>query len=360
MSFLFRRRPDIAREVERLSRHGVDEATRARLASWLSGAPERELFRANPRLIAERLGLAERPALRLLIQSLDQGLVTLSWEVQCPNCRFVDPAARELGQMRAEHSCPICKTRHATDADENVRVTFSADERLRPLGADADDLLFRQEIDARYGVLSGHTLLTFQTFRDLFPTQTLPAEESMLIRRVAILFTDLAGSTALYLRRGDPRAYELVRRHFDRLFVLVDAQGGVVVKTIGDAIMAAFSQPAQALQAALAMQQEVELLNADLRLEQPDVLILKIGLHVGPCISVNLNGRMDYFGTTVNTAARVQGVSQGADLALSQSVVEDQAVAPLLVGLELECSQILLKGFEAPMPVYRARLAAAR
>jgi class 3 adenylate cyclase len=359
MGFLFRRRPDIAAEVARLRRHAVDAPTCDRLAAWLAEAPPRELLRANPRLVAERLGLAERPALRLLVQALDQGLVTLSWEVECPSCRFVDPVSRELGRLRAEHTCPTCQTLHPTDADGNVRVTFSLDERLRDLSA-ADDPAFRQQVDARYGPVSGHALLTLQLFRDLFPTQTLPLEESMLIRRVAILFTDLAGSTGLYLRRGDPRAFELVRRHFDRLFALVDAHDGIVVKTIGDAIMGAFTDPAAAVRAALAMHQDIDELNAALGLAPPDALVLKVGVHVGPCISVTLNGRMDYFGTTVNAAARVQGASLGGDIAFSQAALDDPAIERMLASSALQSAELQLKGFEGPMRVWRLELPAQR
>lgn len=357
MQFIFRRRPDIHGEVAKLERYGIDEATCTRLANWLAG-PAREIFRANPRLIAERIGLPERQVIRVLLHALTLGLVTLRWELRCPACGTVDPFADSLEQLHSSHDCPACRTNYRLDADDNVRVTFSADERLRPLDTGADDPVFRAEVDARHGIVTGHCLLTIQAFRDLFPNQTMPPSESMLIRRVAILFTDLAGSTALYVRRGDPRAFELVRQHFDRLFQAIDDHEGVVIKTIGDAVMGAFTSPAAAVRAACVMHEAVASLNEHLRLEPSDRLVLKVGLHVGPSISVNLNGRMDYFGTTVNTAARVQGTSKGNDIALSAAAFDDPEVAALLEGRMLDQAELLLKGLDAPMLVHHLRLLA--
>ncbi|HAJ61292.1 MAG TPA: hypothetical protein DCP31_20205, partial [Cyanobacteria bacterium UBA8543] len=218
--------------------YNVNSSVRQQLTKFLQNSDSRELYRANPRMIANRLQLSESETLRLLVIALKEGLVTLNWEVQCscPTCRYLDFSPKGLIDLRTNHTCPKCFHVHPTDADEIVRVTFSIDERLRQLEPQADDPNFRTEIDARYGVVSGHRLMTLQTFRDLFPRETIPPNESLLIRRVAILFTDLAGSTALYVRQGDTRAYYLIRQHFDSLFRVVDEHNGAVVKTIGDAI----------------------------------------------------------------------------------------------------------------------------
>jgi class 3 adenylate cyclase len=353
MQHFFRRKPAIAAEIEKLAQYDVDAATRGRLGDWLTQAPAHEVLRANPRLIADRLQLDEPTTLRLLVAALAVGLVTLRWEIQCPACANVDGAACSLVDVRTQHTCPMCGNVHAVDADALVRVTFSIDERLRPLDATADVAAFRDQIDAQHGVVSGHRLLTLQTFRDLFPNQTLPPNESMLIRRVAILFTDLAGSTALYARRGDPRAFELVRQHFDILVTTVDQHGGAVVKTIGDAVMAAFTLPLAAMEAALAMHGAMNAFNQRLGLPAPDALMLKIGVHSGPCISVTLNGRTDYFGTTVNTAARIQDTSLPCGIAFSDALVTDPEVTALLASFPTQSSDRLLKGIDMPIAVYQ-------
>ena len=358
LNFIRRHKDAIASSVLALEAYAVPGAEQQRLTIFLQNSDSRELYRANPRRIAEHLQLSERETLRLLVIAVKQGLMTLNWEVQCPSCKGIDFSPKGLYDLRTSHTCacPDCKHVHATDADEQVRVTFSVDTRLRPLDAKANDPDFRASIDARYGVVSGHRLLTLQIFRDLFPRETIPPNESLVVQRVAILFTDLAGSTALYARRGDSRAYNLVRQHFALLFSIVDEHNGVVVKTIGDAVMAAFTDPADAVSAAIAMHQQLALLNQQLELSEDDLLILKIGIDVGPCISVTLNDRPDYFGTTVNTAARVQGTSKGNDIAMTDPVLKDPRAATLVQAYKSVGNELLLKGLDAPTLVHHLAL----
>ena len=325
LKFFSRHTQKIETDITALTAYGVTPGVQQRLLKFFQDSDSRKLHHANPRFIAAQLQLNERETLQLLVAALKEGLVTLNWEVQCPACLNIDFTPKTLFDLRTYHNCPGCHQSHPTNADNQVRVTFSIDQRLRRLGEEANDLNFRAKIDAQYGVVSGHRLLTLQTFRDLFPRETIPPNESLIVQRVAILFTDLTGSTALYSRRGDSQAYSLVRQHFNILFQAVDGHNGVVVKTIGDAVMAAFTVASDALEAAIAMHQKLTDLNQQLQLPQEDWLMLKIGIDAGPCISVTLNERPDYFGTTVNTAARVQGTSQGNDIACTNDVLSEPA-----------------------------------
>ena len=192
----------IVEAVEMLSRDEIGVVEQKNLITFLQNEDERSLFHANPHLISERLNLSEQDTLQLLVVALKEGIVTLHWDIQCPKCQGVDFAATQLCDLRTTHVCPACHHKHQSDADQQVRVTFSIDQRLRSLSESANDLKFRSQIDARYGIVSGHRLLTLQKFRDLFPRETIPPNESLLIRQVTILFTDLVGSTALYSQKG--------------------------------------------------------------------------------------------------------------------------------------------------------------
>lgn len=310
----------ISQAVASLSQYGISTIVQEDFIAFLQSQDTRSLYHTNPRLVAKQLKLSERETLKVLVVALKSGIVTLNWDIQCPKCQGVDFAANQLNKLTTWHTCPCCHYKHESDADQQVRVTFSIDERLRSLPAGSDDPEFRNHVDAKYGVVSGHCLLTVQIFRDLFPRETMPPNESLLIRQVTILFTDLAGSTALYSQKGDSQAYSLVNQHFNFLFEIVDQHNGAVIKTIGDAIMATFTSPDDGLKAAIAMQQEMQ--NFNRRIESSNnQLILKVGIHSGPCISVTLNDRSDYFGTTVNTAARVEGLSQGHDIVFTESLL---------------------------------------
>src|SRR5437899_2523581 len=116
-------------------------------------------------------------------------------------------------------------------------------------------------VSKRRPFLTAKRLLTNQTFRDLFRTDTLDVDQRLKITSLTFLFTDLKGSTALYERVGDLVAYDLVREHFHVLYDVVRAEAGAVVKTIGDAVMATFSTPDRALAAALRMREEMARIN---------------------------------------------------------------------------------------------------
>ena len=150
--------------------------------------------------------------------------------------------------------------------------------------------------------MSGGTLLARQSFRRLFRSERVDEREGLGIRQVTFLFTDLKGSTAMYERVGDLNAYALVREHFALLEAAVQEHFGAVVKTIGDAVMAVFSRPTDAVAAAVHILGEIERYNRE---HGEPGIILKIGAHCGPSIAVTLNDNLDYFGQTVNVAARV-------------------------------------------------------
>jgi class 3 adenylate cyclase len=200
--------------------------------------------------------------------------------------------------------------------------------------------------------LTAHEVTTLQLFRDLFGAETLRPGDEVAIEQVTLMFTDLRGSTALYGRLGDARAYALVREHFAYLAGTIRRHDGAIVKTIGDAVMAAFADPADAVRAALAVQRGVAAFN---RSSGWNAICIKLGLHAGPCIAVTLNERLDYFGSTVNLAARLQGRSEGDDVVFSAALVADAAVAPLLAELPLEAETATVKGFETPVRFYRLR-----
>ena len=196
-----------------------------------------------------------------------------------------------------------------------------------------------------------------QHFRDLFSDEVLRPGEEIGVQGVAVLFTDLVGSTAMYNRVGDAPSYALVREQFDFLQQIVRDHEGGIVKTIGDAIMAVFVDSAKAVKAALTIQRQIDTFNAG-HPNRP--LIIRLGLHHGPCIAVNLNGRLDYFGATVNLAARLEGQSKGRDVVIADKLRHDPAVAELLAGLPINIEQFetTVKGFDEHLVLYRLTWAA--
>jgi len=190
-----------------------------------------------------------------------------------------------------------------------------------------------------------------QVFRDLFATEALRPGQQISVGSLTIVFTDLRGSTQLYNTIGDAPAFGLVMTHFDVLREAVMNEGGAIIKTIGDAVMAVFPRPAPALRAMRRAQDEL------IRMPVQQPIQLKVGLHYGACIAVTLNERLDYFGSTVNRAARLEGFSSGMDVIVSQAVFDDPEVRAMLEQGELqaEAFETQLKGFADQDLLWRVR-----
>ncbi|HEX7896887.1 MAG TPA: DUF5939 domain-containing protein [Planctomycetota bacterium] len=197
---------------------------------------------------------------------------------------------------------------------------------------------------------------SLQEFRDLFPADAVAAGEELAVASLAVLFTDLKGSTDLYQREGDPRAFSFVQSHFRYLTEMVASSRGGVVKTMGDAIMATFGSARDAVEAAVRMQRGW----ADFQEGRPEGqgILLKVGVHHGASIAINNGGRLDYFGTTVNMAARVQGQATGGDVILTSYLADDPEVKAYLIreGLASEESRAWLKGLSGEHRLLRIRL----
>lgn len=228
-----------------------------------------------------------------------------------------------------------------------LRVQFEnrSDRRVLPALWVAGDTL-HSLLGHRKPFLTAKRLLTNQAFRDIYGTDTLDTNQRLKITSLTFLFTDLKGSTELYERVGDLAAFDLVRAHFGVLHEIVAAEAGAVVKTIGDAVMATFPTPDRALAAALRMREAMQKLNRD--------LVLKIGIHEGPCLAVVLNDRQDYFGQTVNIASRVQGLAMSPAIFATQSVVGNPRASAILEesGLKPVAQRSALRGITNEMAVY--------
>jgi class 3 adenylate cyclase len=410
-----------------------------RLGAHLVEAADTELERMRPRKLARLWGVAPRPVIETCLAAVREGLLTLRWDLVCPQCRGAKVMAASLDQLPQGAHCPSCNIDYERDFTRNVEVTFEPAPAVRDIGAgsyclaspllsehikvqrrlapgeraaiavtlpdgayrvrtvepggsaelvvaggkapeielgegepslgdtgEASEIVARNDRaqprtlvveDRRWAAdaLTAHEATTMQAFRDLFADAVLRPGDQVAIGRVAFLFTDIKGSSDLYNRVGDARAYGFVREHYAVLTRAVREHDGAVVKTIGDAVMAAFADPASALDAALAIRDAIARFNRELVAEPgADVaIVVKLGLHSGPCIAVTLNDRLDYFGRAVNLAARLQGESAGGDIVLSEAMAQEPAVAERLAALAPVAETARVKGFAEPIALRR-------
>jgi len=167
-------------------------------------------------------------------------------------------------------------------------------------------------------------LFASQEFRDLFSEEYLASDVPLTVGEQTILFTDMIGSTKFYAAHGDPEAFMVVKRHFSDVFSIIADNRGALVKTIGDAAMAVFGDPVDALRASKQIHDRFHKDTKDTPIR------LRISLHAGPCIAVNLNTAIDYFGNTVNLAAKLQACAESGQIAMSDTVAEAPGVREYL------------------------------
>jgi len=184
----------------------------------------------------------------------------------------------------------------------------------------------------------GSVMATFPDFLDLFATEAPATGVELSIAHLALLFSDLTGSTALYERVGDARAFAIVQEHFREMTEAVSEHRGAVVKTMGDAVMASFTSPADAVAAAILMIERCRARHGELGLGA------KLGVAAGPCLAVRANDRIDFFGTTVNLAARLQAKAAGGQIVVTEELAAHPEICARIAAFPRTPLKATLKG----------------
>jgi class 3 adenylate cyclase len=353
----------VSRRIRRIAAHDPDELPffeYMRQMFWSSGIdlPD-DLERAGQEMTLDTLELPPGEKAQLSLQLPAEFLML--FEPVSHAAQFIEVTGeptrerQNLGFVFTGATVPPGRT---TLRPGPLRLALEnrSDRRLLPGVWIAAEPLHRL-LASRRPFLTAKRLLTNQTFREIYHADTIDPDQRLKITSLTFLFTDLQGSTALYERVGDLVAFDLVREHFRVLNEIVAGEAGAVIKTNGDAVMATFPTPDRAVAAALRMREAMRALNAQRGSgngSSSEDLRLKIGIHEGPCLAVVLNDRQDYFGQTVNIAARVQGLAASHAICATGAVVDYPKTADLLSagGLMPVPQQRRLRGIAQEFAVY--------
>ena len=278
---------------------------RVDLQSFCVGSPE-----LTPHIVAQQLLAAGDK--RVLTLPLEQGRYRLR-TMELPGSQDLEVSPR------GEDSASVVLSKQGW-SQLPVHVAETSSLTLDNQ-SDAEQLVMLERMAWTDQATTAAEVTALQMFRDLFSSEALRPGEQISVGTLTVLFTDLRNSTQLYREIGDATAFGRVMNHFDVLRQSITEHDGAIVKTIGDAVMAVFRSAADAVSAMLSAQRQ---------LADPPAgtmpLTLKAGMHTGPCIAVTLNDRLDYFGSTVNMAARLEGLSSGEDVIISRGVHDDTRV----------------------------------
>lgn len=294
-------------------------------------------FRAPHILIQRQLLPGQSTFIPRLLKSDDMRLRVMKWNASV-NVAPDNPAPKEVIWNGAQWS------------DSSARGAFEAvNDGKEPIIIALEKKVW--DTDA----VTAAQVTAMQEFRDLFSGEVLAPGRQMAVENVTLLFSDLSNSTALYESIGDAPAFAQVGRHFDFLQKIIGNQGGAVVKTMGDAVMAVFNTPADAVRASLQLQREFPTLAEHLG---NNTIALKIGLHFGPALAVNSNDRLDYFGRTVNIAARVSAQAKGGELVFTDQLWRHPEVRTTIFESEAQYSMFCtkLRGVDEDFNLIRVNL----
>jgi class 3 adenylate cyclase len=167
-------------------------------------------------------------------------------------------------------------------------------------------------------------LFSMQEFRDLFSRESLSTDLSIDVGVQNIVFVDIIGSTEMYQREGNSKAFSYVREYFKLSHEIARRYRGAIVKTMGDAIFLAFSSPMDAFRASVAFSTVFDGKN------EKTPIRLRISLNRGSCLAVNLSNGIDYFGQTVNIVAKLQKFATADEIVLSRDFLENELVKAYL------------------------------
>lgn len=363
----------------------------AKLVEVVTRGDDLTVHRIRPYVLAGSWHERRRTVLNLCLHATRAGILDLQWDVLCPLCRGAKQTADTLRGISQPVHCDACNIDFNANFEQQVELTFRPNPAIRPVGAvaycvggpqvtphivaqamvapgtihefevkleagkyrkrgvgvDGGELFDVSEPGSRAiafenrgehrtlmllermtwndDAATAAEVIALQEFRDLFSAEALRPGEAISVGSMTILFTDLLDSTRLYRLMGDAPAFGRVMDHFSVLRAAMEEEEGALVKTIGDAVMAVFRSPAAAIRTVLRAQKVFASMPAGITRDD-----LKAGIHFGPCIAVTLNDRLDYFGSTVNIAARLDGLAAGGEIVISDAVIADPEVRRML------------------------------
>ncbi|NJK66633.1 MAG: adenylate/guanylate cyclase domain-containing protein [Microcoleus sp. CSU_2_2] len=361
----------LAEKIAQLKkRPGASGGTLDQIENWLNNSYVLQRMRINPYYVTGDLVQNVKRITSEFLHGVKAGVFDLHWDIHCPHCNMMVDEFKHLGDASEMSLCPMCEREFKIDL-EQVEVTFSLNQEIDTLQQREvcdlppllhnevpdklpDDELTLEQLPLR---LSGIQLLHHPDYKRLFGEQVISERERVKIRAITIMFTDITGSTRMYETLGDAKAYNIVRDHFEIFFESIERCGGKIIKTIGDAVMASFINNEQAIMAAADAVASFREYNSTR--QQEEWIQVRIGIHRGTALLVNLNNSSDYFGSTVNKAARIQNLSKSDEVSFSEEVYNDRAFLTALKAAgvsEIQKRVEDLKGIQGAQVAYTARI----
>ena len=207
------------------------------------------------------------------------------------------------------------------------------------------ELVIRIERTAtRSDALTAAKAASMALFRELFPSEILAPGQLATVSMITLMVTGLdpEQADALYQELGDARAFGVIHEHIQSLGERIREGGGAVVKTMGEGVLASFTDVEAAVRTALEIVERLGSGSGERQLRP------RLGIHRGTTLAATLNDHLDYFGSTARQAVATLDFARAGELILTQAVAADPGVAALLNTRNISGEVIPLKRAEMP------------
>lgn len=343
----------------------VNRETAEIVINLVNSGRDEDLYHINIYGIADKWGIERKDILAVFLEGVKYGIFSIQWVFHCPKCGNI---VKEVGYLKDAVSicnCPLCIIDFNNKLDSNIEVFFSISEDIRNIPEFmkkeyVNTMLHDITNNGQYSwrqkeTILGSDCLNNSVFLSLFPDDILQESQSLEIGKVTMLFADIKNSTALYERLGDARAFSLIKGYHKIIFDEIADQRGVTVKTMSDEIMGAFMIEADALKAAIEIQKKI-IAFASSKSEN-EKIEMKIGLYSGSVIVVSLDGRLDYFGATVNMAAKIQEKALPNEVVLPGKMYESNLNKKVIKDYTdiIYRTRVFIKGVTNEVDVYKIK-----
>lgn len=315
---LFIQRTNQIRELKPSLLLGLDD-----VQDWIITSEPQNRLHINPFQLQTDTGVNYKKIIGILLAGTLTGAFQVNWECVCPEeCKETIHLFHSLNDCKSTFFCERCNREIQTDLRTNVRISFSVHPEIEETPLDLS------KYNNHHMQLSGLELIHVPEYREFFGSDTISSHEKIYISSVSILFTSIKGSTEMYEALGDLKALEIVREHFHILNEAIQSNNGTIMKTIGDSVMASFVNPSYAVHSIFKIIEKFKVHN----MSKPftEQINLQVGFHEGPAVLVNMNNNLDYFGITVNHAARMHSLASGEEFCMAEEVFSKEDIKEIL------------------------------
>lgn len=327
-----------------------------------------DLFHINIYYLAKQWQVAKKELLHAFVAAVAKKTFILEWQIHCPHCGQLVKEVSCLQEITSKNFCKSCQLSFNNCIDTNIEVFFSVHPQKKKLPTSFKEKYLRENQQAKFcSWQNQHTIYGIDIIQSPVFYQLLSKSKDFLLPQQDlhlahnnILFVSIKNFTQLYSNCGDSQTFQMLKKYLASLEKVICRNDGIVVKTMGDVLMAAFSKTEHALEAALEAQ--VTLLLFYKNKTDQEKIEARMGLSSGEMLLATANNQLDYFGKTVNIANQIHSLARKNSVVFSQEIFSLPSSKRIIkkYSRQVHRSHVKLKGVVGEQILYQVSFDATK